>query len=146
MIPGVSIDRQLYFFSARFSSSIAENHYMGIGGTFASAGAFNDGLFVGFANYTYDFGRGSLTSGVNAFGVTDETGAVSVLLSGDYRVSRRIALVSENHYFPDVREGVYSYGVRFMGEQISVDVAFVRPGFDANVGFGIPYLDFVFNF
>lgn len=146
MIPGVAIDRQLYFLSAKYSGSVSGNHYMGVGGAVASAGAFNDGLMIGFANYTYDFGRGGLTAGVNAFGVSDETGTVSVMAGGDYRISRRIAFVSENHYFPEVREGVYSYGLRFMGEQISVDLAFLQPGFDANLGFGIPYLDFVFNF
>lgn len=49
---------------------------------------------------------------------------------------------------------ISSYGIRFMGQRISADLAFIRPlyeggsndFFDLSWGLGIPYIDFVFSF
>lgn len=101
---------------------------------------------IGFGNYTYAFSRGSLTTGLTGFSVTDETGAFAILFGGDYRLSQRIAFVSENHFFPQEGATILSYGLRFMGEQMSFDLAFFHPGIGNDLGFGIPFIDFVFNF
>ena len=63
-------------------------------------------------------------------------------------ISRRIALVTENWFIPlDNYYGVFSYGIRFFGEKISVDLAFLNNSDIAEgLAIGIPYLDFVVKF
>jgi hypothetical protein len=61
-------------------------------------------------------------------------------------VSRRIALVSENYLLPiDNNPIIYSFGVRFLGEKLTTDLALVNSSVGGG-GIGIPYVDFVFKF
>lgn len=146
MVPGISISEQLLMFSGKFGAEVAENHYAGGGIAVATIAGSGENLLVGYGNYTYDFGRGNFTGGLSTFGLTDEVGTFAILLGGDYRLSERIAMVTENFWFPEVQATLFSYGLRFMGERMSVDLAFFRPGITEDIGFGIPYVDFVFNF
>jgi len=79
--------------------------------------------------------------------------------SGMLRASNRIALVTENWLLPikefdnntgketDKYYGVYSYGMRFMWEKVTIDLAFLNnPTFFEFVPVGIPYIDFVYKF
>ncbi|MEP6691487.1 MAG: hypothetical protein ABJD07_10040 [Gemmatimonadaceae bacterium] len=68
-----------------------------------------------------------------------------IMLGGNLRVSRRIALITENYFVPGAKHQAVSGGVRFLGEKISVDLAL------ANVipdGFfpGLPLVGFVVKF
>jgi hypothetical protein len=67
------------------------------------------------------------------------------MLGGEKRVSRRIALVTENYLLPTNHNNVaYSAGIRFMGEKLTTDLAiFNTSGSDI---IGVPYVDFVFKF
>jgi len=70
-----------------------------------------------------------------------------VLLGGESRLGRRVSFVTENYLIPneDVN-GVISYGLRFFGEKISVDLAFWNaPGEDMFFP-GIPYVAFSVKF
>lgn len=71
-----------------------------------------------------------------------------VTLSGMHRVSRKVALVTENWLIPaDGYYGIYSYGVRFFGEKLAVDLAFLNNRDIASVlVLGVPYIDFVVKF
>ncbi len=69
-----------------------------------------------------------------------------VMLGGEARLSRGTALVTENWIMPGTDAPLISYGIRFFGESISVDLALITPlGEDAFFP-GIPYIDFVVNF
>lgn len=147
MLPGISITDQLYFFTGKAGFEIADGHYIGGGLGVASANTFEDALFLGYGNYTHAFHRGSITGGITGFSASEDAGTYAVYFGGDYRLIQRIAFVTENFVFPDVDDSlVLSYGLRFMGENMSFDLAFFRPGLGTDIGFGIPYVDFVFNF
>ena len=82
----------------------------------------------------------------------DETSSnPAVMLGGQGRISRRISLISENWFFADggETESLVSYGLRFLGENLSVDLAWVTAlgagGIDGD-GIGIPWLGFAFRF
>jgi hypothetical protein len=48
------------------------------------------------------------------------------MLGGETRASPRISLVSENYIFPG-GTGLISAAIRFMGQDISVDLGLTRP-------------------
>ncbi len=147
MLPGMSISNQLYFFTGKAGFEVADGHYLGGGLGVASANTFEDALIIGYANYTHDFHRGNLTGGVTTFSIEEDIGTYALYFGGDYRLIQRISFVTENFIFPEAGdELVLSYGLRFMGENMSFDLAFFRPGLGTDIGFGIPYVDFVFNF
>jgi hypothetical protein len=68
-----------------------------------------------------------------------------VMIGGQGRVARRISLISENWFLPvdGGTEGVLSYGLRFLGESLSVDLAFLSP---FGAGFAVPWVGFAFRF
>ena len=71
-----------------------------------------------------------------------------ITLSGMTRISKRAALVSENWFVPtDGYYGFFSYGVRFFGEKMAVDVAFINnPDIFQIIVIGIPYVSFTVKF
>ena len=67
------------------------------------------------------------------------------MLGGELRISRRIGLVTENYLLPVSDDNVlYSFGIRFMGEKITTDLALVNVAGSGVIG--VPYVDFVFRF
>jgi hypothetical protein len=78
-------------------------------------------------------------------GGTSELGKVVVSVSGNLRVSRSIALVSEN-WFVQVEgstEVVGSAAVRFIGDRLGVDAGLI---FSPGSSFPVPWLDFTWHF
>ena len=68
------------------------------------------------------------------------------------RLSKRIALVSENWLVPDAGSdgglyAIFSYGIRFLGEKTAIDLAFINnKDIAEGLAIGFPWLDFVINF
>jgi hypothetical protein len=69
-----------------------------------------------------------------------------ITVSGMTRVSRSIGLVTENWFLPNY--SVFSYGVRFMGEKIAVDIGLINSkDIIKTFPIGLPlFLDFVLKF
>jgi hypothetical protein len=70
----------------------------------------------------------------------------ALMLGGEARVARRLSLMSENWILPGVDDAVVSYGCRFLGERVSVDLALFNVLDDELVFPGIPFVGFVWNF
>ncbi len=97
---------------------------------------------------TYGKPDASITAGLG-YGFFDHKVANKpmVILGGEKRISRRMALVSENWIFPIADNPlIVSYGVRFFGEGLSVDLAFMNTIGEDFLFPGFPYIDFVFCF
>jgi len=71
-----------------------------------------------------------------------------ITFSGMTRLSKKIALVSENWIVPaNLYYPLFSYGIRFFGEKMAVDLAFINnPDIASEVVIGIPYVDFMVKF
>jgi hypothetical protein len=77
-----------------------------------------------------------------------------ITINGMTRIRPNMSLVTENWILPfgeDLEEGryyeVFSYGVRFFGKKLSVDLAFINNRDIAEVLLiGVPYVDFVVKF
>ena len=126
----------------------------------------NAGILFGVA--TYGNRENNITLGVGYAYLIDEFIKHPIFMFGGmYRLSRRTALVTENWFVTSWHEadpeedwedlasgyyttGIISYGIRFFGERMSVDLAFFQltgeMGFGEFIFPGMPYLDFVIKF
>jgi hypothetical protein len=107
------------------------------------------GLGIGYGIVTYGNRDDNATLGMGYGFVDGELSSKPVItLSAMKRASRRIAFVTENWLVPtDNYYGVFSYGLRFMGERMTVDFAFINnPEIAESIFIGIPYVDFVIKF
>ncbi len=146
----------VFFINPKVSFKIADNFYAG-----------GNILYVNTIRTVTEFGGLATLNGFCTYGNknTNLTAALGwgwadgnfssrplITISGMARASKRIAFVSENWVVPGVGDGsnyygIFSYGIRFLGEKTSIDLAFVNnPDIAKNIVIGIPWLDFVINF
>jgi hypothetical protein len=138
------LDNQVYYFTPKVGMSFGEQVHLAAGLLFAGTKGGTGG--VGYGAGTFGNGDASVTIGLGyGFAGGDIESKPVAMLGGEKRVSRRIALVTENYLLPTSDNNlVYSFGVRFMGEKLTTDLAiFNYSGSDI---IGIPYVDFVFRF
>ncbi|MCX2738765.1 hypothetical protein [Pontibacter anaerobius] len=141
----------IFFITPKYTFPITEKVRAGAGILYLRSTGFDDfgGLGIGYGIVTYGNTDNNATLGLG-FGYVD--GSFSerpiITISGMKRVSRKIGLVTENWLVPDNElYGIYSYGLRFMGEKITVDLAFLNNADIAeSIIIGIPYVDFVVKF
>jgi hypothetical protein len=116
--------------------------------SFSSAGRTSMGIAYGVGTYgTLD---NNITLGMGWGFVNDEfSNNPNITLSGMTRIAKKVALVTENWFIPtsDGYKNFYSYGIRFFGENLAVDLAFINNSdiIQALI-LGIPYIDFVVKF
>lgn len=146
---GVSIfpaaaEDQVYYVTPKVGFSVNEKVHLAAGVLFAGTNGGTGGVYYGVG--TFGDGNGSITvgGGYGFAGGKIESKPVG-MLGGEIRVTRRIGFVTENYLLPVSDNNVlYSFGVRFMGEKLTTDLALVNvSGSDI---IGIPYVDFVFRF
>jgi hypothetical protein len=150
----------LFYVNPKFSFRISQNFYAG-GNLFYANSIKTAQDFAGLATLNAFATYGNKNSNVTgAIGYGWADGVFSprpiIILSGMVRASRRIAFVSENWIIPSVSVennnyyhyyGIFSYGIRFLGEKISIDLAFINnPDIAETTPIGIPWLDFVIVF
>jgi hypothetical protein len=125
------------------------------------------GAFVGFAGWDLfgdeDIGSFGVLYGVATFGSSDGHFTVGsglgygggdvadrpiFMVGGEKRLTRRTSFVTENYLLPGESNAAISYGIRFFGEKLSVDLAFWNAfGSDVEPVFpGVPYLAFAVKF
>jgi hypothetical protein len=100
---------------------------------------------VGFVAGTLGSPDKSLTLGVgNGFTGSGPARDQIFMLGGELRVARRISLMTENYFTTASSDAVVSYGLRILGEKVSVDIAFFNSARDMKFP-GIPFLGAVFK-
>jgi hypothetical protein len=139
----------IYFLTPKYSMQVSENVRVGVGVLYGKITDDIGGFGIGYGLVTYGNPEHNATLGLG-FGFFD--GELSsdpvITFSGMTRLSRRISLVTENWFFPaDVYRGIITYGIRFFGETMSVDLALLNND-ELSEAFpiGIPYVDFVVKF
>ena len=147
----------VFFINPKASFKIADNFYAGGNVLYLNTLKTVD-KFGGLATLNGFFTYGNTNNNIKAaagWGWADgEFSSKPILsVSGMTRVSKRIAFVSENWIFPMSPDenmnfyGVFSYGIRFLGEKTSLDLAFINNKDIANtLIIGAPWLDFTINF
>ena len=159
IFPGVDFDKQILYVSPKIGVSAGEKYSLAVSGTWISIPDYTDELFsddeedenldlgMVFGVGTYGSEDNTITLGLGwGFVEGGETSEAVIIFGGEYRLSRRISFVSENWKFPDLDQPLGSYGIRFLGEKLSVDMAFYAPLGEDFFFPGIPFVDFVYNF
>jgi hypothetical protein len=160
LFPGVDLDRQILYISPKIGVTTGEKYSLAVSGTWFSIPDFTDDIFdtdddekdnINFGTIfgvgTYGEDDKSITLGLGyGFGEGESTNEPIVIFGGEYRMSRRLSFVSENWKFPGLDQPLGSYGLRFLGEKLSVDLAFYTPLGEDFFFPGFPFVDFVYNF
>jgi hypothetical protein len=143
----------------KFAYPVANNVNLGAGLLFLSIPSIDDeprtGAGIAYGIGTYGNVEHNATLGLG-WGFIDGNWAKRpvITISGMTRIRPNISLVTENWIIPfgdDLEQGryyeVFSYGVRFFGKKLSVDLAFINNRDIAEVLLiGVPYVDFVVKF
>lgn len=155
IFPGIGIENQLFFGSAKVGVAATEQIHLAVG-----AMAFrlpdlddddndDDSIFSGFAYGVATFGTEDLsaTAGLG-YGYTEDELAdkPAVLLGGEWRFARRLSLVTENWVIPGADDPLITYGLRFFGEKMAADLGFATILGGGGLFPGIPLVGFVWNF
>jgi len=139
---------------------VSEKLHAGVGLLYLNVPGFDNskrsggGIVYGLS--TYGNRDDNITGGLGWGFIEGETSKKPVInFSGMKRLTRTFSLVTENWFVPISDDfgtsrnyyGVYSYGIRFFGKRMSVDLAFINNRDFAEYTFiGIPYVDFVVTF
>jgi hypothetical protein len=139
-----------FYVNPKYNFKVNDNIRVGAGALYANVpGANFSGLGIGYGVLTLGNTDNNLTAGIG-YGYVDKEMANKPVftLSGMKRFDRRFALVSENWLVPmENYYGIYSVGVRYLAQRITVDLALINnPEFASKFILGIPYLNFVINF
>jgi hypothetical protein len=146
-----------FYINPKVSFKVADNFYAGGSALYANTIKTVD-EFGGLGTFnifgTYGNKNNNITGAVGWGWANGEFSSKPLItISGMARVSKRIALVSENWITPpgagsdNGYYGIFSYGIRFLGEKTSIDLAFLNnKDIAEGIAIGIPWLDFVINF
>lgn len=154
IFPGINIDDQIFYFTPKVGVKASEKLNLSVGALVVRIPEVLDdeedtsetvGILYGVGTFgTPDL---SFTAGLGyGFVGSDFAEKPMVMVGGEWRLSRRISLISENWIFPGVDEPLVSYGIRFLGEKLSIDLGFINLLGETDIFPGVPYIDFVFNF
>ncbi len=142
------LDEQVYYLTPKVGGSLGENVHLAVGALFVGfmGGGPDATGGVGYGVGTLGDGDGSVTLGLGyGFAGGEIESRPVAMAGGEKRVSRRIALVTENYLLPVSENNVvYSFGIRFMGERLTTDLAIFNVS-GSNI-IGLPFVDFVFKF
>lgn len=151
LFPWIDIDEQIFYFTPKVGLKATENLNFAAGALFVKIPDFDDddspivGILYGVG--TYGKPDGSITVGLGyGFEGSEFAKKPMIMIGGEARLLRRVSFVTENWIFPGVDEPLISYGIRFFGEKLSIDLAFINLLGEDAIFPGVPYIDFVFNF
>ncbi|MBN1213147.1 MAG: hypothetical protein JXA92_11255 [candidate division Zixibacteria bacterium] len=159
LFPGVDFDKQILYISPKIGVSAGEKYNLAVSGTWISIPDYTDELFsdddeeenldlgMVFGVGTYGSENNTITLGLG-WGFVEGGGSSEavIIIGGEFRISRRMSFVTENWKMPDLDQPLGSYGVRFLGEKLSVDLAFFTPLGEDAIFPGFPFVGFVYNF
>ncbi len=147
----------IFYLTPKVGFPVAKKVHVGGGVLYASVPNGDDedkartGLGILYGVSTYGTDDNNVTGGIGWGFIDGELSSKPIItISAAARTSRRSSFVTENWIVPVGGSEYYtvvSYGIRFFGEKISVDLAFLNSRDVLEVfPIGIPYVDFVVKF
>jgi hypothetical protein len=143
LFPAAAQD-QAYYVTPKIGVSLSDNLHVAAGMLFAGTRGGTGGVYYGVGTYGDGNASLSLGGGYGFAGGKIERKPVG-MIGGEVRVTRRVGIVTENYLLPvSGNNFLYSFGLRFMGEKITTDLALVNLSGSGIIG--VPFVDFVFRF
>lgn len=157
IIPG--IDDQMFYVMPKFGFPAGKN--LNLAASLVAFRVWVETIYFGLGTATVGSEDRSFTCGLGvAFTEHRMANKPAATLGGEYRMSRKTALVGESWFIPgDVKEGLIGIGaLRMFGEELTVDAGIgfsLQDKTEMNENFEevsetkvnwIPYVDFVWNF
>lgn len=170
IIPALGLSEQLFYVAPRLGKQFSDRVAVSTGVLWARGGeGEDDQLGVGFAMATFGPPDKSLTVGAGAARtverytqwqyvngrerietIRDVSYTPLIVIGGTARLSKRLALVSENwlilHDDFKLSEQPFALGLRFLGDKLSADVGVILVGELIDEGFPIPWLSVTYHF
>ena len=150
LVPWVDLNDQIFYFTPKIGLKASPNTNFAAGALIIALPEVDDesplvGILYGVG--TFGSADGGLTIGLGYGFVDDQVADKPMfMIGGEKRFARRISFISENWILPGVEVPLISYGFRFFGEGISVDLGLFN-SMGNNLFFpGFPWVDFVVNF
>lgn len=150
LVPWVDLNDQIFYFTPKIGLKASPNTNFAAGALIIALPEVDDesplvGILYGVG--TFGSADGGLTIGLGYGFVDDQVADKPMfMIGGEKRFARRISFISENWILPGVEVPLISYGFRFFGEGISVDLGLFNT-MGNNLFFpGFPWVDFVVNF
>jgi hypothetical protein len=140
----------IFILMPKLGFKVANSLWLGGGILYVNAiEALDDfgGLGIGYGSAAFGNENNNVTLGIGwGYAGSSWSDRPIITLSGMTRVTRRIGLVTENWFIPDYT--IFSYGIRFMGEKIAVDIGLLNSkDIVKTFPIGVPaFLDFVLKF
>lgn len=154
LFPTEDFSDNMFYLTPKVTVVDAPRVKMSLGGFLGWVGAAADegesgslGLLYGVASTGTRDSNLSLGLGWGYYG-GDIADIPVIMLGGQGRISRRLSVISENWFVHDAgdTDGVISYGLRFLGERMSVDLAFINALGKDMIFPGVPFVGFAVKF
>lgn len=154
VIPGLGLNEQLFYGLTQVGVPVGRNAHLAAGALYASGGNEEFGVGMLYGVGTFGSPDRSLTIGLGWPGIHDRDEPFHfgdrpiVLVGGTVRLSRRVALVSENWILPGEPLSSQPLGlaVRLISGRLSVDVGVIVVGEALDEGLPVPWLSFAYHF
>lgn len=154
VIPGLGLNQQLFYGLTQVGAPVGRNAHLAAGALYASGGNEEFGVGMLYGVGTFGSPDRSLTLGLGWPGLHDRDEPFHfgdrpmVLVGGTVRLSRRVALVSENWLLPGEPLSSQPLGlaVRLISGRLSVDVGVIVVGDVLDEGLPVPWLSFAYHF
>lgn len=140
LVPGSS--EQIIYFAPKITFYQNENFAVSIGDFLVKFPNDSESLNIFYSVGTASFKKGAITLGV---GLETNSNDPIFLIGGELRISRYTKIITENWFIADSDFNFASLGLRFLGENLAADFAFVIPLGSDDIVF-IPWIGFAYNF
>jgi hypothetical protein len=146
LIPGA--ENQLFYFAPKITPLRLENFDLAAGVLFIKIPDESEWAGITYGVGTYGTEKAALTAGLGfGFFGGDFAEKPVYLLGGEIRLGKGTKFISENWLIPGSDVQIVSGGIRFFGENLAADFAFLYPAGADTEGFPfLPWIGFVYNF
>ena len=141
LVPGSS--EQIMYIAPKITFFQNEKFAVSLGDFFVKFPNDSEHLNIVYTVGTASFDKGAITAGI---GYETESVKPIFLIGGELRISRYAKLITENWFIADSDFNFVSLGIRFLGEHLAADFAFVVPLLDDEDIYFMPWLGFAYNF
>ena len=139
-----AVEDQAYYLTPKIGFSVNDKVHLATGVLFVGAKGGTGGVYYGVGTVGDPNASVSFGAGYGFAGGKVESRPIA-MAGGELRVSQRIAFVTENYLLPVSDNNLlYSFGLRFIGENLTTDLALFNVSGSNTIG--LPFVDFVFRF